>query len=55
MDILYPDCAGVTDYSKLSSSAKRFVEEIESELGLKADLIGTGADINAIIDRRNEE
>ncbi|MGE0243767.1 MAG: adenylosuccinate synthetase [Nitrososphaeraceae archaeon] len=52
MDILYPECAGVTDYSKLSSSAKRFVEEIESELGLKAALIGTGADINAIIDRR---
>jgi adenylosuccinate synthase len=52
MDILYPECAGFTDYSKLSSSAKRFVEEIESELGLKAELIGTGADINAIIDRR---
>jgi adenylosuccinate synthase len=52
MDVLYPESAGITDYSKLSSSAKKFVEEIESELGIKAVLIGTGAEVNAIIDRR---
>jgi len=53
MDILYPECAGITEYSKIPTSAQKFVEEIESKLGLKAVLIGTGADVNAIIDRRN--
>ena len=53
MDVLYPECAGITEYSKLPTSAKKFVEDIESELGLQAVLIGTGADVNAIIDRRN--
>jgi adenylosuccinate synthase len=53
MDVLYPESAGITDYSKLPSSAKKFVEEIESELGIKAVLIGTGAEVNAIIDRRD--
>lgn len=52
MDILYPECAGISDYTKLPSSAQKFIEEIESELGLKAVLIGTGAEVNAIIDRR---
>ena len=28
------------------------IEEIESELGIKAVLIGTGTEVNAIIDRR---
>ena len=55
MDVLYPECAGITDYSKLSSSAQKFVEEIESELGLKAVLIGTGAEVDAIIDRRADK
>jgi adenylosuccinate synthase len=55
MDVLYPECAGVTEYSKLPSSAQNFIQEIESELGLKAVLIGTGADINAIIDRRDNK
>ena len=52
MDILYPECAGISDYTKLPSSAQKFIEEIESELGIKAVLIGTGAEVNAIIDRR---
>lgn len=52
LDVLYPECADVKDYSKLSTSAKTFVEEIEAELGLKAELIGTGADVDSIIDQR---
>jgi adenylosuccinate synthase len=55
MDVLYPECAGITEYTKLPISAQKFVEDIESELGLKAVLIGTGADVNAIIDRRNNK
>jgi adenylosuccinate synthase len=53
LDVLYPECAGVKDYSKLSPSAKKFVEEIEAELGLKAELIGTGADVDSVIDQRS--
>ena len=53
MDVLYPECAGITDYSRLPSSGRKFIEEIESELGIKAVLIGTGAEVNAIIDRRD--
>jgi adenylosuccinate synthase len=55
MDIMYPECAGITKYSKLPTPAKKFVEEIESELAIKAVLIGTGADVNAIIDRRKDK
>ncbi|HEY6587926.1 MAG TPA: adenylosuccinate synthetase [Nitrososphaeraceae archaeon] len=53
LDVLFPECAGVTDYSKLSSPSKKFVEEIEAELGLKAELIGTGAEVDAVIDQRH--
>lgn len=53
LDVLFPECAGVTDYSKLSLPSKRFVEEIEAELGLKAELIGTGAEVDAVIDQRH--
>jgi adenylosuccinate synthase len=53
LDVLFPECAGVTDYSKLSLPSKRFVEEIEAELGLKAELIGTGAEVNTVIDQRH--
>ncbi|MGZ5491494.1 MAG: adenylosuccinate synthetase [Nitrososphaeraceae archaeon] len=53
LDVLFPECAGVTDYSKLSLPSKRFVEEIEAELGLKAELIGTGAEVDAVIDLRH--
>ena len=53
LDVLFPECAGVTEYSKLSSASKKFVEEIEAELGLKAELIGTGAEVDAVIDQRH--
>jgi adenylosuccinate synthase len=52
LDVLYPECAGVKNYSKLSYPAKKFIEEIEAELGLKAELIGTGTDVDSIIDQR---
>ena len=52
LDVLYPECAGVKEYSKLSYPAKKFIEEIEAELGLKAELIGTGTDVDSVIDQR---
>ncbi len=53
MDVLYPQTAGITEYTKPTINSRNFIENIESELGLKVVLIGTGADVNAVIDRRN--
>ncbi|MDW0270035.1 MAG: adenylosuccinate synthetase [Nitrososphaeraceae archaeon] len=52
LDVVFPECAGLTEYSKLTSKPKQFIENIEANLGVKVVLIGTGAEINQIIDRR---
>ncbi len=52
MDVLYPQCAGVRDYAKLPAEAKKFIENIEGETGLKVTLIGTGPELYDVIDRR---
>jgi adenylosuccinate synthase len=54
LDVVFPDCAGLKEYPKLSSQAKSFIEKIEDTVGVKVVLIGTGAEINEIIDRRTE-
>jgi adenylosuccinate synthase len=53
LDILFPKCKGIKEYSKLENDAKKFVENIESEAGIPVTIIGTGAEINDTIDRRN--
>jgi adenylosuccinate synthase len=53
LDILFPKCKGIKEYSKLENDAKKFVEDIESEAGIPVTIIGTGAEINDTIDRRN--
>jgi adenylosuccinate synthase len=52
MDVLYPQCAGVREYGKLPAEARKFVENIEGETGLKATLIGTGPELYDVVDRR---
>jgi adenylosuccinate synthase len=52
LDILYPDCKGVTKYDQLNPEASDFIEEIEQKLNLPISLIGTGPGVNEIIDRR---
>jgi adenylosuccinate synthase len=52
LDVVFPECAGLTEYSKLTSKPRQFIENIEANLGIKVVLIGTGAEINQIIDRR---
>lgn len=52
LDIVFPQCKGIKDYSKLTKEAVQFVENIESETGLPVTIIGTGAEINHTIDRR---
>jgi adenylosuccinate synthase len=39
-------------FSDLSSPAKYFVKKIENQLKVSVTLIGTGPDVNDIIDRR---
>lgn len=52
MDVLFPLCAGVREFSKLTDDAMKFIQWIEDETGVKVVLIGTGADIFDIIDLR---
>jgi adenylosuccinate synthase len=53
LDIIFPQSAGVREYAKLPIEAKKFIENIEVETGLKVTLIGTGRDLYDIVDRRS--
>jgi len=52
LDIVFPSDAGKMEFNKLSSDAKRFVNNIEKEIGKKVAVIGTGQELDDIIDRR---
>ena len=52
LDILFPECAGMKDYAKLSDNAKQFIEKIEIETKRPVTIIGTGEDLTEVIDRR---
>lgn len=54
LDVRFPGNAGVREYGKLTSEARKFVERIEKELSVPVTLIGTGPDAKDIIDRRKE-
>ncbi|HEX5519271.1 MAG TPA: adenylosuccinate synthetase [Candidatus Nitrosocosmicus sp.] len=53
LDIIFPQCKGIRDYSKLANDAKKFIETIESETGIPVTIIGTGSEIDDTIDRRS--
>ena len=52
LDVIFPECAHVKEYDKLSERAKSFIEQIEKTTNVKVILIGTGEDVYDIIDRR---
>lgn len=54
LDVVFPDCAGLKEFSKLTPQAKNFIQQVEDRLGVEVVLIGTGAELNNIIDRRTE-
>ncbi len=54
VDVVFPECTGVTEYEKLSSGARDFLEELEKTTGVLVKLIGTGAEVYDIVDRRKE-
>jgi adenylosuccinate synthase len=51
LDVVFPSCKGIREYSKLSHDARNFIEHIEQETGLMVTLIGTGVELSDIIDR----
>jgi adenylosuccinate synthase len=52
LDIVFPSDAGKKKFNDLTHEAKKFVNRIEDEIGLKVTVIGTGQEIDDIIDRR---
>jgi len=52
LDILFPDCAHTNSYDSLSTEAKSFVETVENNLKTPVTILGTGAGVKDIIDRR---
>ena len=53
LDVLFPECAGLTSFDDLTQNAKEFVKNVEEKLLLPVTIIGTGPAINDVIDRRN--
>ncbi len=52
LDVVFPECAHVREYDRLSAEARNFIEQIEKSMGRGITLIGTGEDIYDIVDRR---
>jgi adenylosuccinate synthase len=52
LDVLFPDCARKKFFEEISDEAKSFIHNIEDKLNTPVTIIGTGPDINDVIDRR---
>lgn len=52
LDVLFPECAGKTSFEEISDEAKSFIKNIEEKLKTPVTIIGTGPEINDVIDRR---
>jgi adenylosuccinate synthase len=52
LDVIFPDCAGKTSFEELSNDAQSFIINIENKLNTPVTIIGTGPNVNEIIDRR---
>ena len=53
LDVLFPECAGMTSYDLLSDDAKLFIQNIENKLNTPVTIIGTGPAIDDVVDRRS--
>jgi adenylosuccinate synthase len=51
LDVLFPESTGIKEFTKLPQNAQNFVENVERETGFKVVLIGTGTELDQIIDR----
>jgi adenylosuccinate synthase len=52
IDVLFPTCARIREFSKLTADAKKFILNIEEETGVPVVLIGTGEEVFDVIDLR---
>lgn len=52
LDVIFPECTGIRQFSELSKEAVNFVKGIEKKLKVRVTLIGTGPTTMDIIDRR---
>ena len=52
LDVLFPECSKKTTYDSLSENAKSFIKKIEDNLNIPVTLIGTGPNVDDVIDRR---
>ena len=55
LDVLFPAAKGVKEYSKLPPEARKWIDEVESQLKVPVTLIGTGEDALDMIDLRREK
>jgi adenylosuccinate synthase len=55
LDILYPETKSVTQYDKLTTEAKNFIEKIEKTVDVPVSFIGTGPGALDVIDRREQD
>ena len=55
IDVLFPECKGVREYSKLSDRALEFVRKVESEIGIPVTLLGTGPEALDTVDLRDKK
>ncbi len=55
LDKLFPETYRTTKFEDLPAKAKQFIEKIEETLKVPVTLIGTGPDLNDIIDLREEK
>ncbi len=53
VDVVFPECKGVTNRDQLSDEAVNFIKRIESETSVPVSLLGTGPSVNEIVDLRS--
>jgi len=54
LDVVFPQCKDSKSEKDLPKEALAFIGEVEEKIKVPVALIGTGADINSIIDRRDK-
>jgi adenylosuccinate synthase len=55
IDIVYPKCRGARKFDQLTDDAKDFIKKIEDEVDVPVTIIGTGPELNEIIDLSMDE
>jgi len=54
IDVLFRDAQNVREWGKLPREARKWVEEVEEVLKVPVTLVGTGEEVEAMVDRRKD-